>query len=319
MGGELSLILLVLAAIGFVGTGVVFLMNRRNLGSGLNLEALMPSRAPVMENTRLRESVERDQEGEEIERLNAELRAKVAGVSKKETLEETMFKAGMFSESQRKDFKRLQLLAPVVLGLTLGCLFGWMGGLALFFFGVVVGVFFGLWIPFRVLSRRINTRMEDISFYLPLVIEQIAIGVSSSLDIGPCIQTVIEMAEDRDTHNPVTELFRYALRHVKSGAPLEEALIETAELAGHFDLKQAMRSICQASKFGGEITKQLQELASAVASQREVKVEMRIKQLELIATGPVMFMFFSYIVLILAICGLAVMNGFSKAVGGGVT
>jgi hypothetical protein len=41
---------------------------------------------------------------------------------------------------------------------------------------------------------------------LPLVIEQISIGVSSALDIGPCVTYVVEMADERGTHNAITEL-----------------------------------------------------------------------------------------------------------------
>ncbi|MCB0334635.1 MAG: type II secretion system F family protein, partial [Bdellovibrionales bacterium] len=139
--------------------------------------------------------------------------------------------------------------------------------------GAIFGLLLGLQLPYSVLDRRIKRRDEDIMFYLPLVIEQIAIGVSSSLDIGPCLQRVVSMADERDTHNVVTELVKYAQNHVRSGVSLEDALNEIGKRSGHNELKHSFLSLSQVAKHGGEITRQLQELADAVASQREGRIE----------------------------------------------
>jgi pilus assembly protein TadC len=160
-----------------------------------------------------------------------------------------------------------------------------------------------------------KSRDEEILFYLPLVIEQIAIGVSSSLDIGPCIQRIVQMADERDTHNPVTELIRFAQFHVKTGVGLEEALVEVGRLSGHIELKHSFLALSQVAKFGGEITKQLQELADAVASQRETKIEAKIKQLELVATAPVGVVFLAFMVTLVTGFGLQVLVALSGQAG----
>ena len=139
------------------------------------------------------------------------------------------------------------------------------------------------------------------------MIEQISIGVSSSLDIGPCLMRIVQMADERDTHNPVTELLRYAQFHIKSGVGLDEALNEVGVLSGQHDLKHAFMALSQVAKFGGEISKQLQDLADSVSTQREAKVEERIKKLELDATAPVALVFFGYLVLLLIGFGLQIM------------
>jgi pilus assembly protein TadC len=131
-------------------------------------------------------------------------------------------------------------------------------------------------------------------FYLPLVIEQLVIGVSSSLDVGPCLKWIVAMADERDSHNPVTELLRYAQLYMKSGVSMEEALIEVGRLSGHTELKHVFMSLSQVAKHGGEIIRQLQELANAVAAQREARVEGKIRKLELKATGPVALVFASF-------------------------
>jgi pilus assembly protein TadC len=58
-------------------------------------------------------------------------------------------------------------------------------------------------------------------------------------------------------------------------------------------------ALAQVAKFGGEVSKQLQELADAVSAQRETKVEAKIKKLELEATAPVALVFFGYLVILL--------------------
>jgi len=147
-------------------------------------------------------------------------------------------------------------------------------------------------------------------FYLPLVIEQISIGVSSSLDIGPCLQRVVQMADERDTHNVVTELLKYAQNYIRSGVPFEEAMVETGKASGQTELKHAFMYVAQVAKHGGEITRQLQELADSVAAQRQAYIEGRIKKLELVATGPVSLVFFGFLIILLIGFGVQLKNAF---------
>ena len=133
-----------------------------------------------------------------------------------------------------------------------------------------------------------------------MVIEQIAIGVSSSLDIGPCLQRIIKMADERDTHNVVTELIQHAEQYIRSGVSLEEALTEIGIKSGHTELKHSFMALGQVAKHGGEITHQLHELANAVSTQRETMIEARIKKLELKATGPVAFVFLGFMITLMA-------------------
>lgn len=225
------------------------------------------------------------------------------------TLDEKFFRAGIFSDKDKKEFLRLRLIVPLFTAPLLGFLCAQMGA-QYAIMGIVFGALLGLQIPFSILDRRIAHRSEEIMFYLPLVIEQIAIGVSSSLDVGPCLQRVVQMADERDTHNPVTELVRHAQFHIKSGVSLEEAMTEIGKLSGQTELKHTFMSLAQVAKHGGEITRQLQELADAVAGQRETKIEAKIKKLELEATGPVGLVFLGFLIILLIGFGLEVMKAF---------
>jgi len=296
--------------VAIISGGVVLsylLMPRREA----NVRALMSSsRGGLATPGEERQRLQRDATGAEYERIKSATKSKVQSSKAQPTLEERFFHAGMFSDGEKRDFQRMRILAPVILAPALSLALSSLG-LQFIVLGLVMGALVGLQLPFSILDRRVKARSEDILFYLPLVIEQIAIGVSSSLDIGPCLQRVVSMADERDSHNCVTELIRHAHFYVKSGVSLEDALVEVGRLSGHTELKHAFMALSQVAKHGGEITRQLQELADAVASQRETKIEAKIKKLELEATGPVGLVFLGFLVIILIGFGVQIKDVFN--------
>lgn len=214
------------------------------------------------------------------------------------TFEDKMFQAGMVDSASKASFMRIRMIAPViitVIGVFAGIYFGGIFIVVMSILGLLIGI----QVPVSILERRTESRHEDIVYYLPLVIEQIAIGVSSSLDVGPCIARVVQMADERDSHNAVTELLRLVQFQVKSGISLQEALTEIGVRTGQSDLKHAFLALAQVAKHGGEITRQLNELADAVANQRATRIEAKIKKLEIAATGPVALVFVGFLVIFL--------------------
>jgi Flp pilus assembly protein TadB len=259
-------------------------------------------------NRERRAALQDDPTGKEYERLKTE-RRHLKVKKPKLTQEERFFQAGLFSDQEKKEFLRTKLLAPFVT-VPLAIVGTWGSSIDMVAGSLVLAIVIGLQIPNSILDRKIKQRHEEIMFYLPLVIEQISIGVSSSLDIGPCLQRVVSMGDERDSHNVVTELIRHAQFFVKSGISLEDAMTEVGKLSGHVELKHAFMSLSQVAKHGGEISKQLQDLADAVGKQRESKIEEKIKKLELEATGPVALVFVGFIGTILIGFGIQIMKAF---------
>lgn len=215
------------------------------------------------------------------------------------SMEERFLHAGMYTEQEHKDFRRMQFLFPILTTPILGLGISFMSAdLALP--AAIIGFLVGYRLPVALLDKKIARRGEEILYYLPLVIEQIAIGVSSSLDVGPCVMNIVDMADERDTHNVVTELLRTVIYHVRSGVSLEDALTEVGINSGHLELKHSFMSLGQVVKHGGEITRQLQELADSVAQQRETQIEEVIKKLEVKATGPVSVVFFGFMIILMS-------------------
>jgi len=303
----LGIIALVIALVSGGGIAAYFLFPRQEV----DMRSLMGSgNSPGLgKPSEVREKLQNDPSGETFEKLKQQTRAKQTVRAGALTLDEKFFQAGIFSDSEKADFNRQRLLAPIICGPLL--MFAMSGiDFTLMLCGLVLGALLGMRIPFMLLDRRLKARNDEIMFYLPLVIEQIAIGVSSSLDIGPCLQRVVSMADERDSHNCVTELLRHVHFYVKSGASLEDALNEVGKLSGHTELKHAFMSLSQVAKHGGEITRQLQELADAVAGQRETRIEAKIKKLELAATGPVALVFVGFLIILVIGFGIQIKDSF---------
>jgi Flp pilus assembly protein TadB len=236
---------------------------------------------------------------EQLKRLKEE-KGKHGRQKTKETFETKLFKAGVFSRSEQQRLRSMGPVLGVVLGVIAFVAFTFLTTIDMALGGTVIAALVGTRLPNMYLDRKIHERSEEILYYLPLVIEQIAIGVSSSLDIGPCLGVVVKMADERGSHNVVTELLKHVQFYVKSGASLEEALDEVGTASGQTELSHSFMSLAQVAKHGGEISKQMQELADAVSAMRETKVEERIKTLELKATGPVALVFVGFMMILIA-------------------
>jgi len=286
---------------------IVFFSRRRTSLDALRGGGLRDYGTPA----EMRERLMEDAGGEEYERLKQVHRRETNLRKPKITLEERYYRAGIFTARERREFERLRVLIPAVAAPLLAFIVYSAMGFDYALLGLILGAAVGMQLPRSILDRRALRRSEDILFYLPLVIEQIAIGVSSSLDIGPCLQRVVAMADERDSHNVVTELIRHVQHFVRSGVALEEALIEVGTQSGNSELKHAFVALAQVAKHGGEISKQLQELANAVGSQRETKIDAKIRKLELQATGPVALVFLGFILILLIGFGIQVKKGFN--------
>ncbi len=260
-----------------------------------------------------RASMENDESGQAYENVKKQAQKAREAKLKADGDEDRFFRAGLFTAEEKADYKRMQVMAPLIAGI---------GGFILMLLQdfsflslviLVLAVLVGMRYPSMALDSRIKKRDDDIMFFLPLVIEQVAIGVSSSLDVGPCLQQVVGMADERDNHNPVTELMSYVLDMMRTGLSLEEALTEVAIKSGHAEIKHTFTALAQVAKHGGEISKQLHELANAVSGKREAEIEAKIKKLELKATGPVALVLVAFIIILLGCIAIQIKNGMSKA------
>ncbi|HMO17043.1 MAG TPA: type II secretion system F family protein [Oligoflexia bacterium] len=215
-----------------------------------------------------------------------------------------LFRAGIFSKEEKEKFVRTRKLFYLIVAPTAATLFfivlNHLGGFVLGFLGVILGLMVGFLYPRAKLDKRARLREEEYMYYLPLVIEQISIGVSSALDIGPCVAYVVEMADQRSSHNAVTELLVQVLKLMRAGMGLDEALSDVGEVVGLNEVKNAFMFLSQCSKHGGEVSKQLQELSDSVSLARQLMIEAKITALPTKATGALAMVFMGFFGMILS-------------------
>lgn len=299
---SLTLAIAIILGLGFFGSSIFLIYNLLFKSKPVNFVQSDSLSSDNKNKSRLSD--------EQAEKIRKEL-AKKAKIKKEVVTEEMkFFRAGLMTVEDRQTFYRLKTIGPIVFAAVLGAGLFYMGDETLGVLGLILGAGLGLQLPQSYIDRKIQSRHEDIMFYLPLVIEQIVIGVSGSLDTGPCMKLVVDMADERGTHNSVTELLKHAQQLAKSGVYLEDAMNDVGTLSGHTELKLAFKSLAQVAKHGGEITKQLQELADTVSTQRETAIEAVIKKLELKATGPVGLVFFGFMLIFLSGLAAQVMKAF---------
>ncbi len=237
--------------------------------------------------------------------------------AQEDTLPRKLFRAGYFSPDARQQFLKFQVITIIVLAIIIPTLFYAMSGQTVtLLLGAVMGLLIGYLAPRNILDRKIKQREEEILYFLPLVIEQVSIGVSSALDVGPCISQIVSMASERDSHNAVTEMFGHAEKLIRSGLSLEESLIEVAEANGMQEIKHAFMFLAQVSRHGGEISKQLQELADAVTTQRQLHIEGQIAKLPVKATGPLGMVFAGFFAILFAGLFVRLLTAFGSGVSG---
>lgn len=233
--------------------------------------------------------------------------------NKQEDLGTQLFRAGFFTAEDRRWFLRFRIICLAVCATLVPIGIGLVAGQPLLVLvGLMLGVLIGYSWPVSWLQRQIRKREEDVLYYLPLVIEQVSIGVSSALDVGPCVTQIIAMAEERDSHNPVTEMFVHVEKLMRSGLNLEDALHEVSEANGMAEVKHAFMFLAQCARHGGEVSRQLQELADSVMVQRQVQVEAKITALPVKATGPLAMVFAGFFGLLFAGLLVNLLSAFGK-------
>lgn len=238
--------------------------------------------------------------------------------AKDESIERKLFRAGFYSAEDRVRFLKIRIAVfSVAVTICPLAIYFLVKNPTLIMSGTILGGLIGFSAPMSWLEKQVRAREEDVMYFLPLVIEQVSIGVSSALDVGPCLSNIVAMASERDSHNPVTEMFVHVEKLIRSGLNLEDALMEVGEANGMQEVKHAFMFLAQCSKHGGEVSKQLQELADSVMVQRQVQIEGKIASLPVKATGPLATVFAGFFALLFAGLFVRLISAFSTNGGAG--
>ncbi len=297
---SVTIILIALVCLCLVGLGIVFSYVFKT-EPDQRLSTLTRSGRPSSESSsmKLKNSLSKKSMGIEIEDIQDKINLN-SSTKKLDSIEVKLFKAGYLTKADRERFNRKKIISLIVAPFIFFVGFNFIGGITLGFLGLLAGFIIGYLYPQAMLDKTIRKREDEYMYYLPLVIEQLSIGVSSSLDIGPCITYVVEMADERSSHNAVTELLSQVMKLIRAGMALDEALNDVGEIAGLNEVKNAFMFLGQCAKHGGEISKQLQELSDSVTLARQLMIETKITALPTKATGALALVFLGFFGMLLA-------------------
>jgi Flp pilus assembly protein TadB len=299
MNIQLLIIIASVVVVGGLGALALVLMGGASSGGRSNeMRELMSSGTPT-DSAPGRAGAQQafDLDGEDFKKRQ------MSGKNKKgDDISTKLFKAGFFTAEDRRKFLRMRIISFVVFLILVPLAFFLVTRKADFTFvvSIFLGAIVGITMPMSWLEKQIRKRADEVLYYLPLVIEQVSIGVSSALDVGPCISYIVEMTNERDSHNAVTEMFVHVEKLIKSGLSLQDSLVEVGTANGTNEVKHAFMFLAQCAKHGGEVSKQLQELADSVMTQRQVHIEGKIAALPVKATGPLAMVFAGFFGLLFA-------------------
>ena len=260
---------------------------------------------------------------QEVQEIKEKTGRGVVGKKKKVDLETKKFRAGYYTD---KDFDELRVkfliyrIAPVIVFAFLGQMLGGsifdlsaVFQIALMVIGGALGLLIGMNLPESVLDDTIKKRHGEAIYHLPLVIEELTIGISSGLDMGPCISYIVEMSTRRRSHNVVTEMLVHVEKLVQAGYSLSEALLEVGEAFGQKEMMHTFMFLSQVSKQGGEISKQLQDLSESVTMHKQIQIESKITALPVKATGPLAMVFGGFFILLIGSVFVSLFKNLSDA------
>lgn len=308
--------LLIIIFIAFILLGIIlvlFLLLGQKKKEETGVKTLMGAQAGTENRTAGSHSSRRpDPKDIDIETIRRQTR-RSGSRQNKDSLSFKLFRAGFFTAADKRRFFQFRVLSFIISIVFFPAAIYFLSGNSTFvFFSLFLGALVGYGYPMSWLEGQIRKRYDEVLYYLPLVIEQVSIGVSSSLDIGPCISNIIQMANERDSHNPITEMFIHVEKLIRSGLNLEDSLVEVAQANGMSEVEHAFMFLGQCAKHGGEVSKQLQELADAVMMQRQVQVEAKITSLPVKATGPLATVFAGFFALLFSGLIVRIMGAFSS-------
>jgi pilus assembly protein TadC len=153
-------------------------------------------------------------------------------------------------------------------------------------------------------SKNNNSLDREISYYLPLVMEQVVMAVTAGHDVYSAISTVVNLNYDESTcsyTNQVLLFLHQVLEINNQGVPLSEAFKTVADWVKNASLNHAFIHLSAAHTEGGSIIAPLRELSDSVSLLYQERVEEEITKLPIKGTLPLVMTFAGLLICILTI------------------
>lgn len=131
-----------------------------------------------------------------------------------------------------------------------------------------VALIIGVWLPFKLLKRKINKQAQDFLRSFPEAIDLIVRGLRSGL---PVSESVVQVSTELP--EPISSVFTNISNTMKLGVPLEKALQETAKKLELREFHFFTTSIILQRETGGNLSEILNNLSDVLRSRFMMKMK----------------------------------------------
>lgn len=139
-----------------------------------------------------------------------------------------------------------------------------------FIIGILAGLVFGVWVPLKLLNRRINKRTKAFLRSFPDAIDLIVRGLRSGLPVSESIVLVTTEVPD-----PVGGVFGNISNKMKLGVTLEKVLQETAQELNMTEFNFFTTCIVLQRETGGNLSEILNNLSEVLRSRFIMRMKIK--------------------------------------------
>lgn len=218
-------------------------------------------------------------------------------------LDSPLASAGLLNRAECQRFERHCHLVPL-LGVALGLFSSLIIGIDDLFFGAslaLLGGCAGFFVSRTMPARRRHQYHERLSYFLPIVMERLLMGVQAGLDIVAALTRITEIQADISKYHrgvalhqdldPVSRLLKIVLQLTERGMLFEEALGIVARTTLSSPIRHSFVHLALAHREGGELSMPLRELSDATQIYYQETIETEIAKLPVKATAPLALVF----------------------------
>lgn len=222
--------------------------------------------------------------------------------------------SGLLSEENRNKLDEQISFAGDFLGITsdeflalmiFGGIAGGVGG-AILGFGLdmggampmIMGLPMGAAAPYMQISGIAQDRLKSVSRGLPYVVDLMALAMGAGLDFPGAVRQVVEKSSNPD--DPIVEEFTLILQSLQLGRTRREALMEFAKRCPVDVVKEFTGALVQAEERGNPVAEVLQIQATSSRMRRSVRAEELAAKAGVAMVGPLMLVFLTVMIIIMA-------------------
>jgi tight adherence protein C len=235
--------------------------------------------------------------------------AKRFGNLREDKLRDVLMTAGLYRLTPRKfmGYRLLSTISVPIVWLWLGSTAGYPPLLTVA--GLVLAAFLGWQGPMLVVKRRARSRLDQIDYELPELIDLLVVTVEAGLGFNGSLQVASERLG-----GPLGDELRLAMQEQTMGLTTGEALANMLARSETPLMRSFVRSVLQGETLGVSIGKILRDLATDMRKRRRQSAEERAQKAPIKILFPLVFMIFpAMFVVLLGPAAFSFMNSF----GGG--